>query len=294
MGNASCRSTGSCSGDRRSSRKKWQPSELYDSCLWDEKTVRKMITRGKLAPSLHGKDCRETGKEHHCPICLHHYDEINMLKCCKATICTECYLQVQEPVYQSTKCPFCKYSEMKIVPTKQLNLSEAAKRESDEQKVIEATILARKNSESMTIKLPTEQLNNNYSDSSQTGSYIDDTIAVSFSSAPAAHNSSYTSSSMSTPNSSTSYGIRTYDMSDMIENRYQSSYSEVPPFRRPFYDLSDSLEDNSYEPHSVDQIFNIDDTLFYENENTSTRRDVSGLSEESQVALAIQMSLGNG
>lgn len=217
--------------------------------MWEEKTVRKLLNKGKLSPNLCGKDERESGKERDCPICLLHYDEINMLKCCNATICTECYLQVQDPIYQLTPCPFCKHERMIVAPARSLNLSEAVKREKDEQKVIEAKIQARKNSESITIQLPQDQTVDTPSDRSQH--------------CPNGTNLSYSiiNDGIDTP--------RTYDFSHLLENHYQS----YPRFE--FHEL--------YNRNINDANLNLD--------QHGTVQNVEGLSEESQLALAIHMSL---
>jgi hypothetical protein len=134
------------------------PSGLYESCSWEYRAIRRLIRAGKLAGRLRGKDNRETGKEHECPICTLHYDEINMLKCCNAMICTECFLQLEDPKERDKPCPFCKTKHMSLVVAKGLDEVDKLKREEEEQKVMEATIQARTNSESiMLTPLSTEQ-----------------------------------------------------------------------------------------------------------------------------------------
>jgi len=120
-----------------------KPSGLYESCSWEAKTVRKLIKQRKLAGRLSGKDDRITGLEQQCPICLLHYDEINTINCCKATICTECYLQAQNPRERDASCPFCKHPVMTVSIAKRLDGGDAQKREKEEQRVIEATIRQR-------------------------------------------------------------------------------------------------------------------------------------------------------
>lgn len=127
------------------------PSGLYESCSWEYRAIRRLIRAGKLAGRLHGKDNRETGIEQECPICTLHYDEINMLKCCKANICTECFLQIEDPKDRDSPCPFCKKKRMSLVVAKSLGEVDKVKREEEEQKVIEATIRARTNSESLAL-----------------------------------------------------------------------------------------------------------------------------------------------
>ena len=90
--------------------------------------------------------------EQNCPICMLHYDDINMLKCCKAMICTECYLQAENPDSRDSPCPFCKNDHMSIVVARRLCDDEAYERAVEEQKVIEATFQARNNAETATLQ----------------------------------------------------------------------------------------------------------------------------------------------
>ena len=46
-----------------------QPTGLYSECLWDEKTVKKLITKKKLAPRHPGQDASHKDSEE-CPICF--------------------------------------------------------------------------------------------------------------------------------------------------------------------------------------------------------------------------------
>ena len=68
-----------------------------------------------------------------------------MIKCCKAMICTECYLQAQDPDNQDSPCPFCKNDQMSLVVARPLSYDEADRRAIEEQKVLEATIQAKNN-----------------------------------------------------------------------------------------------------------------------------------------------------
>ena len=139
-----------------------------NSCAWDERTIRRLVGDGKLAARQTGKECRETGIEQECPICFLYYDEINTLKCCNATICTECYLQLQNPTAaaegnhhnnncsnhttSSSPCPFCAKPDMAVEKAKHLDVEDVLKREEEEQRVIEATIRARANSETKSLR----------------------------------------------------------------------------------------------------------------------------------------------
>lgn len=101
-----------------------KPSGLYSTCNWDEKTIRRLIGDGKLASRPPSK---ETDGQHECPICFFHYSQINVTVCCQASICTECYLQLQpyqKPNASSTAhkpaktqvnvCPFCNAPKLSV------------------------------------------------------------------------------------------------------------------------------------------------------------------------------------
>jgi len=119
----------------------------FTSCAWDDRTVRRLIGDGKVAARLVGSDDRGSYSDQECPICFLNYSEINMLNCCKATICTECYLQVQCPITRSNPCPFCNRPKMSIVIAEKLDLDEINRRDEDEQKLVEATIKSKLNGE---------------------------------------------------------------------------------------------------------------------------------------------------
>ena len=80
---------------------------LYDSCSWDNKTLKKLIVEKKLAPIFTGADQKDDLEE--CPICMLYYPYLNTSTCCKKHICTECFLQVRKPGAGSETdcCPFC-------------------------------------------------------------------------------------------------------------------------------------------------------------------------------------------
>jgi len=121
-----------------------KPSGLYDSCNWEDRTIRRLVADGKLAARLTGTETRQCETNHECPICFLHYSEINVLECCKATICTECYLQVEDPKNEkSNPCPFCNQSKIIVSVAKELDKDKMANRELEEQKVIEASIRAK-------------------------------------------------------------------------------------------------------------------------------------------------------
>jgi hypothetical protein len=113
---------------------------LYDGCQWDDKAIRKLIGDGKLAARLTGSEHRTSEAEQECPICFLHYSEINVSKCCQATLCTECYLQVRPQKEKSSSCPFCNHNKLQISVAKKMLESQIQEREQEEQRVIEARI----------------------------------------------------------------------------------------------------------------------------------------------------------
>lgn len=120
-----------------------KPSGLYKSCAWDDRTIRRLIGDGKVAARLVGSDERASCRDKECPICFLHYAEVNLLKCCKAMICTECYLQVQCPVTRGNPCPFCNKPKMTIMIANNLVDEEVIRKEEEEQRMIEAAIRAK-------------------------------------------------------------------------------------------------------------------------------------------------------
>ena len=71
---------------------------------------------------------------------------MNTTQCCKASICTECYLQVQDPNKKDAACPFCNTPKVRVKVQKPLSDAQVDSRLVEEQKVVEATIVARNNS----------------------------------------------------------------------------------------------------------------------------------------------------
>lgn len=118
-----------------------RPSGLYPTCphAWDTRQIRRLISDGKLASRLIGSDHRICPTDQECPICFLHYSEINTADCCKAAICTECFLQVQDPK-RSHSCPFCNGEGMTVGMAKRLEEGDVMERQVEEQKFIEASI----------------------------------------------------------------------------------------------------------------------------------------------------------
>lgn len=143
------RGTGSLGLSRLELDSRSKPSGLYSttSTKWDDKTIRRLIGDGKLASRLIGTDIRLSTTSVECPICFLYYSQVNTTNCCKASICTECWLQVQaDPKDKNASCPFCNTPKVRVKVKKPLSDAQVDKREVEEQKVVEATILARANS----------------------------------------------------------------------------------------------------------------------------------------------------
>ena len=113
-----------------------RPQGLYSSHNLNLKKLKKLIIAGKLAPCYPGQEGAEVAAEagsdkgtsrvsvakgtyaaqgygdivlDECPICFLNYPYLNVSRCCRACICTECFLQVKAPAEgQSVQCPFCK------------------------------------------------------------------------------------------------------------------------------------------------------------------------------------------
>uniref|UniRef100_A0A7S2K0M8 RING-type domain-containing protein n=2 Tax=Leptocylindrus danicus TaxID=163516 RepID=A0A7S2K0M8_9STRA len=142
-------STGCLGLSKKELDKLCQPTGLYASCSWDDRAIRRLIGDGKLAARIKGSDHRNDVLSEDCPICFLYYSKINITGCCKAHICSECFLQVRPQKVTPSKpavCPFCNSNKLSV-KIAQLTDEAAMKREEEEQNVIEAQIRARKNSE---------------------------------------------------------------------------------------------------------------------------------------------------
>lgn len=139
--------TGSLGLSKSELEKRCKPSGIYPSCKWEDRAIRRLIGDGKLAARLPGKDSRTGAKDRECPICFLHYSQTNVTSCCKAFICTECYLQVRPQKEKHSSCPFCNHNKVTVKVAKDMNSSDIIKRNEEEQCVIEAMIKAQNNRE---------------------------------------------------------------------------------------------------------------------------------------------------
>lgn len=72
------------------------------------------------------------------------YSETNVTRCCEATVCTECYLQLfKSPKEKIAVCPFCNNPKCSVQVQSGMDDQAIAEREEEEQRVIEATIKSR-------------------------------------------------------------------------------------------------------------------------------------------------------
>ena len=96
-----------------------------------------------------GTESRVNLSDRECPICFLHYAQINETQCCKATICTECFLQVRPQKEKHSVCPFCNNNKMYVAVAKRLDASEIQDREEHDQRMIELAIRARARGENV-------------------------------------------------------------------------------------------------------------------------------------------------
>eukprot|EP00980_Cylindrotheca_fusiformis_P021205 scaffold8150_cov118-Cylindrotheca_fusiformis.AAC.14 len=113
---------------------------LYNDCHWDEKAIRRLVGDGKLAARLKGQEERTPEIHQECPICFLYYKDINVTKCCNASICTECFLQVRPQKEKQSTCPFCNSHKLSVGVAKRMTSEQLKEQEKEEQLVVEARI----------------------------------------------------------------------------------------------------------------------------------------------------------
>ena len=109
---------------------------LYPSCQWEDKAVRRLIGDGRLAARLEGHDTRASMNDLECPICFLQYSQINVTQCCKAYMCTECFLQVRPQKEKLCSCPFCNNPKLFVSVARKLDPEQLQERQADEQRAI--------------------------------------------------------------------------------------------------------------------------------------------------------------
>jgi hypothetical protein len=122
-----------------------KPTGLYPSCEWDDKTVKKLINKKKIAPRYPGREDQGPDLDE-CPICFLWYPGgLNRSKCCGQSICTECFLQFKKPApARPIECPFCKAQNYTVKFSGAKTKEEREAIAQEEQMVIEAKIRIQK------------------------------------------------------------------------------------------------------------------------------------------------------
>lgn len=113
---------------------------LYNHCQWDDKAIRRLVGDGKLASRTKGEEDRTPEINQECPICFLYYKDTNVTKCCNASICTECFLQVRPQKEKHSSCPFCNSHKLNVSVAKKMTAEQLQELEKEEQLVIEARI----------------------------------------------------------------------------------------------------------------------------------------------------------
>lgn len=112
--------------------------QLYPSCHWEDKAIRRLIGDGRIAARLKGSETRTSETDQECPICFLNYTEINITKCCQAVLCTECYLQVKPQKDRGSCCPFCNHSKLSVSVAQLLDKQEIMERQKAEERAKQA------------------------------------------------------------------------------------------------------------------------------------------------------------
>merc|ERR1711991_985663 len=109
---------------------------LYPSCKWDQKVIKKLICDKRMSPIFKGTETKENEEDEECPVCFLFYPKgLNRTKCCKHSLCTECFLQVREPGGgNGSQCPFCNEDRLSIIYSGPLSKDERIRRDTVKKK----------------------------------------------------------------------------------------------------------------------------------------------------------------
>jgi len=109
---------------------------------WPAKTVKKLIYERKLAPFFPAIDeddpPKDAGHIEECPLCfLSFCGGMNETRCCSKRICTECWLQVQQPpgLTPQKECPFCMKEGFRVA-FRQLTEADLHREKVEQEKVL--------------------------------------------------------------------------------------------------------------------------------------------------------------
>ena len=98
-----------------------------------------------MAARLPGQEVRRQETDTECPICFLNYAQVNQTKCCQASLCTECYLQVRPPK-ERVVCPFCNSPNLTVTLQQTLSPQAVKERQAEEQRALEASLRMRNQS----------------------------------------------------------------------------------------------------------------------------------------------------
>mmetsp|Transcript_5259 Transcript_5259/g.11696 ORF Transcript_5259/g.11696 Transcript_5259/m.11696 type:complete len:156 (-) Transcript_5259:19-486(-) len=116
MGNSSSSTSKHDTESEEEGSKFTKPTGLYSTCDWDEKVVKKLIVKKRLAPRYPGKSEDDLGEGlEECPICMLFYPSVNRTRCCKKPVCTECFLQFKSEGGKPPSCPFCNEPSLAVI-----------------------------------------------------------------------------------------------------------------------------------------------------------------------------------
>lgn len=116
------------------------PLGLYPKCLWDLRSLRKLIMDKRIAPIFKGVDDPPSDVVmDECPICMLYYPGgLNVARCCKKDICTECFLQIRLPGNgPRPTCPYCQREGFEVSFSGPKSAAARAKEAEEERKVTE-------------------------------------------------------------------------------------------------------------------------------------------------------------
>jgi len=126
-------------------KKQWitplQSGAGYTTTLWNPKEIKRLVVSRQIAPLYPGTQEPDLSREdlEECPICFLYYTGgLNRVKCCKQSVCSECYLQVKKPnVTEVSTCPFCNKEGFDVIFRGPLTIQELEVRKEEERKVKE-------------------------------------------------------------------------------------------------------------------------------------------------------------
>merc|ERR1711991_2714 len=112
---------------------------LYKTTSWPPGVVKKIVISKKIAPFFPpATESSEDPTIEECPLCMMYYPGgLNRALCCRKGICSECFVQVQNPPGSNTlkDCPFCLSAEFNVEYKGPKSAEEIAKEKAEQDKV---------------------------------------------------------------------------------------------------------------------------------------------------------------